>query len=157
MQSKPAKSSRLSPVETETATTPLLKIIANNPRMVDLFRNLTQVLVKDSGLPPHERWLVTMRMAWRCNCGYPFGSKAADAASPDDAKIVVSPLDSPDLSAADRLLLEFTDQVHDRQDVDQRVWNEMLATRSPAQMVELASLAGLYLMASSVANVCGAL
>ncbi len=148
--------SRLAPAALESATTPLLRIIANNPRMVDLFRELTRVLVKESQLIPHERWLVTMRMAWRCNCGYEFGRKAADAATPEDMKTVVARIDSPELSATDRLLLEFTDQIHARQNIDQRVWEALCATRSPAYMVELTSLAGLYLMASTMANVGGA-
>ncbi len=157
MTTQADKPKRLPPADSATATTPLLKIIAHSPRMEELFRNLTQVLVKESQLIPRERWLVTMRMAWRCNCAYEFGRKAPDAASNLDMKIVVAALDAPELSADDRLLLAFTDQVHARQDIDQQLWAALCATRSPAYMVELTSLAGLYLMAASVANVCGAL
>lgn len=147
---------RLSPVELAGATTPLLRVIANNPRLVDIYRQLTQVLVKDSELPPHERWVVTMRMAWRCNCRYEFGRKAKDAATAEDMGIVVAPADDPNLSEPDRLLLEFVDQLHDRQNVEQRIWTALAATHTPANLVELVSLAGLYLLASSVANTCGA-
>lgn len=146
---------RLAGVQVEGAGTPLLQVIANNPRLVDVFRHLTQVLVKESQLDPQERWLVTMRMAWRCGCHYEFGRKAGDAPSADAMKKVTASLSDPALSQADRLLLEFTDQVHARQQVDQGLWDQLAATRSPAYLVELTSLAGLYLLASSVANVCG--
>ena len=148
---------RLKPVNLEGATTPLLKIIANNARLVAVFKDLTQALVKDSQLKSHERWLVTMRMAWRCKCDYEFGRKAADAASPSAMQIVTASTDDPSLTEDDRLLLVFTDQIHAGQNVEQAVWDAMVHTRSPAYMVELVSVAGLYLLASSVANTCGAL
>ncbi len=147
---------RLDPADLPEATTPLLKLIANSPRLVGLYKEMTQVLVKDSVLPPHERWVITMRMAWRSHCQYEFGRKAADAPGADDLKIVTADANDPSLNETDRRLLRFTDQLYEKQNIDQALWESFRRTHSEGAMVELATLAGFYLMVSCVANTIGA-
>lgn len=146
---------RLAPVQIDDPSTPLLRVIGNNPRLVPLYRTLTRVLVLESALPPRVRWLLTMRTAFRCKCSYEFGRRAKDAASESDMKLVDLPLSSNDLAESDRQLFALVDQIHQTQTIDNALWSELAARYTPDQIVEMISVVGLYIMAASVANSCG--
>ena len=145
-------SPRLTPAQIDEPATPLLRMIGNNPRLVPLFRTLTKTLVTDSELPPRVRWLITMRTALRCKCDYEFGRHGKHPAQESDVKLVSLPLDSKELAPAERQLLALADQVHQTQNIDDTLWAELVASYTPAQIVEMISVAGLYIMAASLAN-----
>jgi len=126
---------RLVPAQIDEPATPLLRMIGNNPRLVPLFRQLTKVLVTESELPPRVRWLITMRTALRCDCSYEFGRRAKDAMQESDIKLVPLPLESKDLSLADRQVFALADQIHQTQRIDDALWAELAAAYTPAQIV----------------------
>ena len=96
-----------------------------------------------------------MRTALRCNCSYEFGRHSKHPAQASDVKLVSLALDSKDLPPMERQLLALADQVHQTQNVDDTLWAELAATYSPAQIVEMISVCGLYIMAASLANSSG--
>lgn len=146
---------RLQPVQIDDPSTPLLRVIANNPRMVPLYRTMTQILVRESALPPRVRWLLTMRTAFHAKCSYEFGRHGKDPALASDMALVPLPLSSPQLPTMERQLFALADQIHQTQNIDDALWAELSATYTPEQIVEMISVVGLYIMAASVANSCG--
>ena len=55
-------------------------------------------------------------------------------------------------NAEDALVLRLADQLHERNDVDDALWQEAAERHSPAQLVELVMLAGLYHAVSYLVN-----
>ena len=146
---------KIQPVEIDEPKTPLLAIIGNNPRLVDLYRQLTTILVRESSLEPRCRWLITMRMASLSNCGYEFGRHAAHALDPADLVIARMALDDERLSDEDRLLLTFVEDVYKNQNVGDDLWNKIQDQYEISEIIEMITLLGLYFMAGTIANIAG--
>ena len=144
----------MTPLENGERSSPLLRVIGNNPRIADLFETLTDVFVRNSGLPGRDRWLITKRMAFRCGCTYGFGH-ASGGLDPELAELAVGRVDDARLSEPDRAILSLVDQLYETNTVDDDLWSRLASTRSPAELVELVSLTGFYWMASVVANSTG--
>jgi alkylhydroperoxidase family enzyme len=150
----PLPEQRLTPLGPGERSSPLLRVIGNNPRVADLFESLTDVFVRNSGLPARDRWLITKRMAFRCGCTYGFGHASGDL-DPDLSELAVGPTDDPRLTESDRATLALVDQLYETNMVDDELWSTLASIRSPADLVELVSLTGFYWMASVVANSTG--
>jgi Uncharacterized conserved protein len=104
------------------------------------------------------RELIILRTCARCGAAYEWGVHVATFAAKaglDDRQLrstVHGGADDACWNADDRVVLRLADQLHERNDVDDALWRDTAAHHSPAQLVELVMLAGLYHAVSYLVN-----
>lgn len=150
-----AQHQRIPAVEHPTANSPLLRVLANNERLYDLIRTQTEVLVAGSALPVRVRWLITIRMSWRCHGEYALARHGANAPEPGLLEIATGPADAAGLAEDDALVLSLVDQLHGKQDVDDELFAALAARWSRSELLELLAISSVYWQAAVFANVAG--
>jgi alkylhydroperoxidase family enzyme len=135
----------------------LFRALAVNERV--FLRVMAGGLLDKGTISFRERELIINRTCFRCGSEYEwgvhvtfFGGKAK--LSEDDVKDLCAADTSQmtSLSPADRLLMELCDQLHDTSTISDALWSRLAESFSPAQLVELVVLAGLYHMISFTTN-----
>jgi alkylhydroperoxidase family enzyme len=134
----------------------LFRTVAQNPRVLQ--RMMAGGLLDRGSIALRARELVILRTCARCGAAYEWGVHVATFAAKaglDDRQLrstVHGNADDEGWSAEDAVVLRLADQLHDTNDVDDALWAEAAALHSPAQLVELIMLAGLYHAVSYLAN-----
>lgn len=134
----------------------LFRCLARNPRVLQ--RVMAGGLLDRGSISLRQRELMILRTTARCGAEYEwgvhvavYGGKAglqpAEIAATVQARTAFA-----DWTAADRLLIDLADALHERQTVDAALWIALGAHFDEAQLVELIVLAGLYHAVSFVAN-----
>jgi 4-carboxymuconolactone decarboxylase len=130
--------------------------LAQHPRLLKRFNVLGGMFLAHGLLPARERELVVLRVAWRCRSVYEWGQHVliGRKAGITDAELVAltRPVAEGGWSRADATLLEFTDEVLDRVDVSDEVWQAAAENLSDDQLIELTMLVGFYRMAAGFLN-----
>ena len=134
----------------------LFTTLARVPRVFDRFR--AAALLDRGPVTLRHREIVIQRTCARCGCAYEWGVHAALFAertglTREQLEATVSG-QSTDLVWSDdeRLLIRLADELHDRADVSDELWQALAATFSLEQTVELMALAGFYHTVSFFAN-----
>ena len=134
----------------------LFRTVAQNPRVLQ--RMMAGGLLDRGSISLRERELVILRTCARCGAAYEWGVHVATFAAKaglDDRQLrstVHGGADDDCWDADDSVVIRLADQLHERNDVDEALWREAAARRSPAQLVELVMLAGLYHAVSFLVN-----
>jgi 4-carboxymuconolactone decarboxylase len=129
--------------------------LAHHPRLLRRFNVLGGLFLGRGLLPPRDRELVILRVGWRCQAVYEFGQhtrlgQAAGLTREEVAMICADPLDGwpgPDgdlLRAADELVVDHT--------VGDATWRRLSDRFDQAELLELVTLAGFYVMVSGLVN-----
>lgn len=130
---------------------PLLKLfrtVAHNPRVLGRF--FASSLLDRGSLTLAERELVILRTTARCGSEYEWGVHVEHFAAragftADQLRASVrGDADDAAWSPDQVLLIRLADQLHDGAAVSDDLWRSLAARWSPAQLVELVTLAGLY-------------
>jgi alkylhydroperoxidase family enzyme len=134
----------------------LFRTVAQNPRVLQ--RMMAGGLLDRGSIPLRARELMILRTCARCGAAYEWGVHVATFAAKaglDERQLrstVHGSADDDCWSGDDALVLRLADQLHDGNDVDDALWGELAARQSPAQLVELVVLAGLYHAVSFLVN-----
>lgn len=137
----------------------LFRTFVRAPAMADAMTALGRfVLGRELGLDLHDRELVIHRVCARCRCEYEWGVHAAffgPRAGLIDAQLDATVTDGPDAptwSGRDALLVRLVDELHDTASVSDALWEQLAATWSDEQLLELLLLAGWYHAIAYLAN-----
>jgi alkylhydroperoxidase family enzyme len=110
-------------------------------------------------VPMRAREIVIDRTCARCRCEYEWGVHVAFFAARvglDDAQITSlthgASTDPCWTDAADTLLIELVDALHDTSDVDDALWAALAGAYDPEQLLDLLALCGWYHAISFVAR-----
>jgi alkylhydroperoxidase family enzyme len=134
----------------------LFRSVAQNPRVVQ--RMMAGGLLDRGSIALRARELVILRTCARCGAEYEWGVHVATFAAKaglDERQLrstVHGSADDPVWSADDAVVVLLADQLHATNDIDDALWADAAALYSPAQLVELIMLAGLYHAVSYLAN-----
>lgn len=134
----------------------LFTTVAHNPRVLGRLRR--GGLLDPGSITARQRELVILRTTAKARAEYEWGVHVAffaEAVGLTPAQVRATVLGAPDdpaWSAEDRLLVALADALHDHADVSDALWASLAERFSPAQLVELLFLAGLYRAVSGVTN-----
>src|SRR5215469_3420885 len=128
--------------------------MAHHPRLLKRFNVLGGLFLGRGLLPSRERELVILRTAWGTKCEYEFGQHTllGRHAGLTDDEIRRVTEEAADWPEGDALLLQLADEIHAHHDVTDELWAALQRRWSPAQMIELVTLAGFYGMVAAFLN-----
>ena len=137
----------------------LFGVLAINPELAERTLGLGRYLLgRKAAVSLRDREVVITRACARCGAEYEWGvhvAAFADAAgfSEVDRRVMASVIEDVELLAPrDRLLVQLVDQLHDRSDIDDALWQSLGEHWSHAQLIELMMIAGWYHAVSYVCN-----
>jgi|SaaInlStandDraft_2_1057019.scaffolds.fasta_scaffold114612_2 4-carboxymuconolactone decarboxylase len=133
--------------------------LARHPKLYKRWAVFGSHTLLKSSLPPRERELVILRMAWLAQCRYEWGqhlSLGRDAGLGDDeiALIKEGPA-APDWNAADRQLLRAVDELKEHCVVSDETWQALSSRFSETQLMDFIFTAGQYHMLAMALNSFG--
>jgi 4-carboxymuconolactone decarboxylase len=133
----------------------LFRTLAVNERV---FRRVMAGGLLDRGsISLREREIVIDRTCARCCSEYEWGVHVAFFAervglTPGQVAAIAGAADAAALPERERLLLRLVDELHDRAQVSDVLWTALQEVWSPAQVIELVALTGLYHLISFLTN-----
>jgi alkylhydroperoxidase family enzyme len=134
----------------------LFRTIAHNPRVLQ--RMLAGGLLDRGSISLRARELMILRTCARCGAAYEWGVHVANFGAKaglgeeQRRSTVHGGADDGCWNDEDRIAIRLADQLHDRNNVDDALWQQASAAFSAAQLVELVMLAGLYHAVSLAVN-----
>ena len=137
----------------------IFKTLMNHPDLAKRWLVFANHILGKSTLPVRERELIILRIGYLCQAGYEWGQhvEIARAADMTDAEIRSAKTgpDTPGLSAADRLLLQATDELHADAFVSDATWQGLTEHFSTQQLMDIVFTIGQYNLVSMVLNSFG--
>lgn len=137
----------------------LFRVLAHHPVLAERMTGWGGFLLERKALLPlRDREVVIDRVCARCGAEYEWGVHVAafgEAAgfTPAQTRAIADPAaDAATLTERDRLLVRMVDELHERADVPDALWEELARHWSQPQLVELLMLAGWYRAISYVCN-----
>ena len=117
------------------------------------------ILSRKNDLPPREREIVILRIGYLCRSGYEWAQHEriglqVGLTADEIARIKAGP-DAPGWSAADRALLQATDELHADRFITTPTWEQLAAHFSDSQRINLIYTAGQYTQVSMLLNTLG--
>ena len=112
-----------------------------------------------SSIEPRDREIVIQRVCVRCGCEYEWGVHVAlfaQSVAITDAQVTsLRSSDAPfeALTNKDRLLVSLVDALHDTNNINDELWEQLAANWHENQLLQLLMLVGWYHAISYVANV----
>lgn len=137
----------------------LFRTVAHNPRVLQ--RMMAGGLLDRGSISIRSRELMILRTCARCGAEYEWGVHIATFGTKAEwtpAQIrstVYGGADDACWSLEDSLVIRLADQFHDKNRVNDTLWEEVSAQFAADQLVELIMLAGLYHAVSYVVNATG--
>ena len=134
----------------------LFTTLARVPRIWDRFR--AGSLLDRGPVSRRHREIVINRTCARCGCAYEWGVHVAFFAqrvglTPEQLRATVhGGGDDATWSDDERLLVRMVDELHDSASLSEEVWDDLSATFSVEQILELIALVGFYHTVSFLAN-----
>jgi 4-carboxymuconolactone decarboxylase len=137
----------------------LFRTLYQNPQLSSRMRPLgAGILGPHSSLDPREREIIIDRTCARCRCEYEWGvhvSAFGEACGLDRAQLedTASSTVEPALwSERERVLIRLVDELHETAAVSDATWEQLVASWSIAQILEVIITVGWYHLISFVAN-----
>lgn len=137
----------------------LFRTVARNPRVLQRF--MAGNLLDRGSISLRSRELMILRTCARCGAEYEWGVHVAvfGAKAQWSEEQIRSSVHGGDADACwtpeERLVLRLADRLHDTNEVDDALWQELAAQFAPEQLVELIMLAGKYHAVSYLINALG--
>lgn len=131
--------------------------MAHHPVLLKRFNVLGGLFMSRNLIPPRDRELVILRVAWRLNCAYEWTQHQPLAVglgmNMDELHELTR--ESPAAAERDQAILQFADELLQRTTVDDAAWFAVAEFFDDAQMLELVMLIGFYRMAAGFLNAVG--
>jgi 4-carboxymuconolactone decarboxylase len=133
--------------------------LAHHPRLLKRFNALGGLFLAKGLLPARERELVILRVAARTGSEYEFGQHTVIGRRAGLADSEIAALDDggEGWGDGDRLLIRFTDELIDGDEVSAGTWAAVADAHGwdTAQMIELTLVVGFYRMLAGFLNSAG--
>lgn len=128
----------------------LFRVLVKYPEMMKRVNALGGMFMAHGSLPPREREIVILRVAWNTECDYEFAQHAPIGRrvglSDEEIRALGKPLGERDWSADDSALIRFTDELMEHSQVSEETWRNVSHAHDDDQMIELSLLVGYYQM-----------
>ena len=126
--------------------------LAYHPKLLKRWLVFGGHVLAKSTLPQRERELVILRTGWRCGSEYEFGQHTVIGLGSglDQADIarLTGPVDAPDWSPGDALLVRAVDELVDDHCLSDDTWGALVASWSTQQVIDLVFAVGQYQLVS---------
>jgi alkylhydroperoxidase family enzyme len=133
-----------------------LGLLAHNLPLGEAWLSFNKVLVEHAALDARVRELIILRVAWRTRSEYEWTQHAriGQEAGLTVAQVHAIPegVDGVVWTPVERALLSATDQMIERQCVDDTTWTQLAAHFDRAELLEILFIAGAYLCFAVVVN-----
>jgi 4-carboxymuconolactone decarboxylase len=135
----------------------VIRTLIRHPDLFNAWLGLGTKLLFSERLPPRERELVVLRVAWRTTAAYEWGGHAlgAQAAGLTEAEIRGVLDETATWSSSDAALLQAVDELCADNCVSDATWAALSATRDEQQLIEVLVLTGFYRMNAGILNSIG--
>ncbi len=133
----------------------LFRTLARHPELADRMRPLGALLLGRGTLPPRARELLILRTCARVGAEYEWGVHVtgfAAAVGLDAATVAATSAPAPAIAADDAPILQLADELHDRGQVPDDLWQTLAARWSAEQLLEAVALVGFYHLISFICN-----
>jgi alkylhydroperoxidase family enzyme len=134
----------------------LFTTLARNSRVFQRF--MAGGLLDKGSISLREREIVIDRTTARCKSEYEWGvhvtlfGNRSGLTSEQIRSTVFGSANDPVWSKSEAALIRLVDALHEKSDVDDKLWNELRESFSEEQLIELIVLTGFYHMVSFVTN-----
>jgi alkylhydroperoxidase family enzyme len=134
----------------------LVEILARNPALFAAWSDFSTALQVARRLPPREKELAILRVAWRCQAPYEWGQHvrrglAAGVTRSEIDRVKRGP-DDGGWDELDRALVRAADELHDDGTISDESWTVLAARYDHPQLIELTMLIGFYHLMAYVLN-----
>jgi len=150
----------LAPMAANGPVLNIFRTLVNAPKAAKAFLSWgNYVLSRRNDLPAREREIVVLRIGFLCRAGYewtqhvPIG-KRSGLTDEEIARIKAGP-DAPGWTAADRALMQASDELHADQFITNATWAALKAHFTDKQCMDLVFTAGQYTQVSMMLNSFG--
>jgi len=140
----------------------VLNIFSTLIRHVDLYRAFMRFgahMLRHNTLQPQWRELVILRIGYLCRCAYEFHQHARIGRqvglTEADIEAVRAGPGATHWSAAQRALLQATDELHAQQCISDATWAELEQSLDEKKRIDLVFTAGQYTLVSMALNTLG--
>jgi 4-carboxymuconolactone decarboxylase len=127
---------------------------AHNPPVLQGVLRLASVFLTTGLLPPRERELVILRVAWRTDCVYEFGHHSLlgrrGGLTDDEIHGLVEPAGAHGWDAGDAALVAMADELCETNAIGDETWAVLDERWDAGELVELVALAGYYRMVAGM-------
>lgn len=117
------------------------------------------VLSRRNDLPPREREIVILRIGFLCKSGYEWTQHVAigkrESLTDEEITRIKAGPDAPGWSAADKALMQASDELHHDQFITNATWAALKAHFSDKQCMDVVFTAGQYTQVSMILNSFG--
>jgi 4-carboxymuconolactone decarboxylase len=127
--------------------------IATMMRHPELFRHqlaLSVQLIGSGAIPPHERELAVLRVAWLCRAPYEWGEHVENAKrtgmAAEEIERVTLGSSAEGWNDHERAILRAVEELLGDHSVSDETWNALAGAWNEAQLIELPVLVGVYHM-----------
>jgi len=133
--------------------------LARHPKLYKRWAVFGSHTLLKSSLPPRDRELVILRMAWLAQCRYEWGQhlslgREAGLADAEMARIKEGP-NAQDWNEADRQLLQAIDELKEHCVIGDETWQALASRYSETQLMDFIFTAGQYHMLAMALNSFG--
>lgn len=114
-------------------------------------------VLSKSTLPAREREILILRTGYLCHSPYEFHQHTAIGLAAGLTRVEIAQLAQPSgtWNAQDAALIRAADELHEDQMISDATWNELRATWSEKQLIDLLFAVGQYTLVSMVLNTLG--
>jgi AhpD family alkylhydroperoxidase len=128
----------------------LFRVLVRYPELMRRVNALGGMFMAHGSLPPREREVVILRVAWNSGCEYEFAQHAPIGRriglTQREIESLGKPVEEGDWDEGDTALIRLTDEVTHDHEVSDEVWQLASKGHDDNQMMELVLLAGYYQM-----------
>ncbi|GAA4239816.1 carboxymuconolactone decarboxylase family protein [Actinomadura meridiana] len=129
---------------------------ANSPGLTKAQRPLQNYLLGESPLPPRDRELAILRVAWRGHCEYAFGQHvrmgAAAGLTSDEINRVPQGPTADAWTPFQSTVLQAVDELYDTGHLTNETWSALATEYNKAQLLDLIAVVGRYWTVAAMLN-----
>ncbi len=137
----------------------LFRTLSHHPQLSSRMRVVgAGILGRESALDPREREVIIDRTCARCGCEYEWGVHVAafgEACGLSRAQLKNTASETVEealWSERERVLIRLVDELHETATLSDATWEQLVASWSTAQILEVLIIVGWYHLISFVAN-----
>ena len=137
----------------------ILKTLVRYPALLKAWVGFANHIMFGSSLTPRDREIAILRIGWLCQSGYEFGQHILmgqeAGLSDDEIKAIADGADTGNWSAAEKALINATNELHGDAFVSDATFAELQSHFSEEQILDIVFTVGQYNMVSMALNTAG--
>ena len=137
----------------------ILKTLVRYPALLKAWVGFANHIMFGSSLSPRDREIAILRIGWLCQSGYEFGQHILmgqeAGLSDDEIKAIADGADAGNWSAAEKALINATNELRGDAFVSDTTFSELQSHFSEEQILDIVFTVGQYNMVSMALNTAG--